>query len=335
MLSKQMIPLPQDIEAVKKLSDFLPDKIFDAHAHLLNTAHLPSMRAGLDYDLHLDIDTYTREMSPLLLGPKELRLNIIAFPDAAMKWPDSAELQDCDRFIVEQLEKSDNNVAEIIVSSKHTAEQIEKRLVHPRIKGFKCYHLTADRERTWDASIGEYLPESAWEVANAKNMCITLHMVKDHALSDPENLSYIRKMSRRYPNAILILAHAARSFASWTAIEAVEKIADLENVWFDFSAVCESPAMLQIIKKAGVSRCLWGSDYPVCRGRGKAISLADSFYWIYENDLANFNSKTTLNHWLIGIENLYAMRQLAMLADLSRREVEDIFYNNAMELWSR
>lgn len=106
-------------------------------------------------------------------------------------------------------------------------------------------------------------------------------------------------------------------------------------MYFDFSAVCESPAMLQIIKKIGVSRCLWGSDYLVCRGRGKAISLADSFYWIYQNDLDNFSFKTTLHYWLIALENLYAVRQAAILADLSRSEVEDIFYNNAMRLWGK
>ena len=333
MLKQTMPILRQDSEAAKRLADFLPDKIFDAHAHLFDTAHLPSIRGGLDYDLRLDIDTYKREMSPLLLDPKELRLNVIAFPDAAMKWPDSPELRDSDRFIVEQLEKDEGSVAEIIVSSKHSADELEKRLVHPRIRGFKCYHLAADRERTWDASIDEYLPEAAWEVASKHHMCITLHMVKDKALSDPDNLNYIRKMAKRYPDTTLILAHAARSFAAWTGIEAVEKIADLENVYFDFSAVCESPAMQQIVKKAGVSRCLWGSDYPVCRGRGKAISLADSFYWIYENDLNAFSSKTTLNHWLIALENLYAVKEMATLADLSRSDVEDIFYNNAMRLW--
>jgi len=193
----------------------------------------------------------------------------------------------------------------------------------------------ADREVTWNASIGEYLPEGAWQVANEKKMCITLHMVRDHALSDEDNLHYIRTMAKKYPDATLILAHAARSFAAWTGIESVEKIADLENVWFDFSAICESPAMLQIIKKAGIKRCMWGSDYPVSVMRGKAISLGDGFYWIYQNDLDRFSGKTSLRHWLVGIENLMAMRQLCQLADLHESEVEDLFYNNAAKLWGK
>ncbi|MBO5364620.1 MAG: amidohydrolase family protein, partial [Clostridia bacterium] len=184
-------------------------------------------------------------------------------------------------------------------------------------------------------NIGEYLPESAWEVANKRKMVITLHMVKEEALANEDNMNYICSMAKKYPDAVLILAHAARSFAAWTGIENVEKLAHIENVCFDFSAICETPAMFQIVKKAGIKRCMWGSDYPVCRGRGKAISIADSFYWIYENDINNFSSKTPVRNWLIGIEGLAAARQLSILADLTEGDIEDYFFNNAMRLFYR
>lgn len=335
MFSKIMTALPQDIEAAKKLADFLPRKIFDMHAHLLSTDHLPALAPKYGNDTVLDAERYVEEISPLLCSPEVLRLNAIAYPDKAMKYSDSEALKRCDEFTLRQLNDPHVSAAEIMVSAHHTAEDIEKRLTHPRIKGFKCYHLTADREVTWNASIGEYLPEEAWEIADKRKMYITLHMVKDHALSDPDNLKYIKEMAKKYPDAVLILAHAARSFAAWTGIESVEEVSSLENVWFDFSAVCESPAMLQIIKKAGISRCTWGSDYPVCRARGKCISLADTFYWIYQNDLDGFSSKTKVNNWLIALENLYAVRQAAILSDLSRADVEDLFYNNAVRLTER
>lgn len=335
MFSKELKYQPQDLEAVKILGDFLPHRIVDMHAHLLDTDHLPSMSNTLPERVILDVDRYRKEMSPLLCDPKELLLNIIAYPDKAMADKTNGVTEKCDAFIVEQLKKDGRCRGEIIVTPADTVESIEKRLVHQGIKGFKCYHLTADREVTWNASIGEYLPEAAWEVANKRKMYITLHMVKDHALSDPDNLNYIREMAKKYPDAVLILAHAARSFAAWTGIESVERVCDLENVWFDFSAVCESPAMIQIIKKAGISRCMWGSDYPISRARGKAISLADTFYWIYQRDLDNFASKTKVNNWIIGIENLFAVRQAAILTDLTRKDIEDFFYNNAVTLWNR
>ena len=216
---------------------------------------------------------------------------------------------------------------------EETVEDLKKRLVHPGIRGFKVYHVLANKNKTWDCSIGEYLPESAWQLADEKNMCITLHMVKDKALADKDNQDHICSMAKHYPNATLILAHAARSFASWTAIECVEKVAHLENVWFDFSAICESPAMFQIIKKARVKRCMWGSDYPVAQARGKAISFGEGFYWIYQEDINNFMLKTPISNWLIGLENLMAVRQACILAELGKSEIEDLFYYNAAGLW--
>lgn len=160
-------------------------------------------------------------------------------------------------------------------------------------------------------------------------------MVKEEALANENNLRYICEMAKKYPDTVLILAHAARSFAAWTGIESVEKVAHLENVWFDFSAVCEPSAMFQIVKKAGLKKCMWGSDYPVCRIRGKVISIADSFYWIKKKDLSHFSAKTPVRHWTIGLENLMAMKHLAILADLKESDVEDLFYNNAAGLFDR
>ena len=311
-----------DIEAAKKLDAFLPDRLYDAHMHI-------SLYPFYKKD-YFGFNEYHEDMAPLLCG-REVRCHALATPTDELK---TKEGQTADlKFFCEQLDAYPQNTAAVLIKPEESYDEIESHIAHKNIKGFKCYHIYAKRPDTFNAELDEYLPEAAWEVASKHHMCITLHMVKDKALSDPDNLNYIRKMAKRYPDATLILAHAARSFAAWTGIEAVEKIADLENVYFDFSAVCESPAMQQIVKKAGVSRCLWGSDYPVCRGRGKAISLADSFYWIYENDLNAFSSKTTLNHWLIALENLYAVKEMATLADLSRSDVEDIFFNNAMRLW--
>ncbi len=334
MLKQELLYTKDDLDGIKRLESFLPDKIFDVHAHLTNSEFMPSTIFP-DGSLNLDAKTYRKEMTTMLGNPSVLRANFIVFPDKAMGDLNSGMLQLSDQFLTEQLKQEPDWVGEIIVSPGETAEDIEKRLIHPGIRGLKCYHLLADREYTFEANIGEYLPESAWEVANKHKMVITLHMVKEEALANEENQKYICEMAKKYPDAVLILAHAARSFAAWTGIENVDKVAHLENVWFDFSAICETPAMLQIIKKVGIKRCMWGSDYPVCRGRGKAISIADSFYWIYEADIEKFQSKTPIRNWFIGIEGLAAARQLAILADLTPGDVEDYFYNNAMRLFFR
>ena len=275
---------------------------------------------------------YYADTAPLIVN-REVVCNGIATPYTELR--DKSERQKMTDFIVNEPNKYTKNVAEIHVRLDDTVEDIEAQLIHPEIIGFKCYHLLSDRNDTFNASIGEYLPESAWYVENERGLVITLHMVRPKALADEDNRTYIKEMSKRYPNATLILAHAARSFAAWTAIEYVGELASCENVWFDFSGVCESPAIVAILNKSGVSRCMWGSDWPVTMSVGKAISIGDTFYWIGKNDFEHFNSKTEFHTWLVGTKNLMAVREACMLTNLNEDTVEDLFYNNAARLFKR
>jgi len=320
-----------DAFALERLADFVPDEVFDSHAHLFDE-HFTTYYAKNKTPDELqcfDWERYQGDMAVVVPG-RTVHANIISYPDKHMA-TNVANRDAGDSFTIAQLEKDLLSVGEIMVAPGDTVSELEKRLVHPRIKGFKCYHLLAKQEGpTFQCQTGEFLPESAWEVANARGMVITLHMVKDAALSDPDNLNYITTMAKRYPNATLILAHAARSFASWTGFEAVEQVAHLDNVWFDFSAVCEPAAMFQILKKAGHSRCMWGTDYPISQWRGKCISLGSSFQWLYQSELEAIKAPGA---WHIATETMMALRQAAIMAELSPAQVEDVFFNNAMGLF--
>lgn len=324
-----------DLEAAKILDDFLPDKIFDAHAHLYDSSFVSGMANGggaFSIRSRCEVSHYLEDMKPLL-GDREVHMNIVTTPDASMTAPDSPCRKAGVEFLADQLTRFPGNVGEVMVGPDDTVDDVEKMLIHPGIRGFKCYHLLAHKKPTYQAAIDEYLPESVWEVADKRGLVITLHMVKDKALADPVNQAYIVRMAKKYPGAVLILAHAARSFASWTAVESVDAVKHLDNVWFDFSGICESPAEFQIIRKCGADRCLWGSDYPISRLAGKAISIADSFYWIGTKDLEKFAGPTAFHSWLIGTENLMALRQTCQMLDLSADDVEKIFYKNAVNLF--
>jgi len=323
-----------DLEAAQILNDFLPDQLFDAHAHLYDASFVSGMANGggaFSIRDHCGVPEYLEDMRPLL-GERTVTLNIVTAPDGSMARADSPDRKASTDFLVDQLTRFPGHVGEVIVGPHDTPEETEAMLLHPGIRGFKCYHLMADKKPTMQAAIEEYLPESAWEVADRHGFAITLHMVRDQALADPVNHQYIRAMAKKYPGAVLILAHAARSFAAWTAVEAVDTVKDLDNVWFDFSGICESPAEFQIIRKCGVERCMWGSDYPISRLAGKAISIADSFYWITEKDLEGFAGPTEFHSWLVGTENLMALRQACLMLELGHSDIEKIFYKNAMTL---
>ena len=337
-MSENKFYTAKDMEAIKILDGFLPDKIFDAHAHLYDKSFNPGFKA---HDDDGSFEVYKKAMFPALCNPKEFHLNMIANPDPIMVDPSSGAIEASDKFVLGELEKDPGSVAEILVTPKDSPEDIEKRLVNPRIRGLKVYRYFAEGydniQDTYYAETREFLSEATWEVANKHKLCITLHMVKDKALSDEVNLEYIIDHAKRYPDATLILAHAARSFAAWTAIESIDKVAHLDNVWYDFAAICESPAMFYIMKKAGIEKCMWGSDFPVCTYRGKSISFADGFHWILKRE----NSENMVNlipeerYWFYALENLMATRQACKIGEFSESQVEDLFFNNAMRLFGK
>ena len=84
MYKKEYIYTQDVLESIKKLADFLPSKIFDAHAHPINTAFLPSIKAKADCVL-LDTDQYRKDMMPILNNPSVLRMNLITMPDKMMR----------------------------------------------------------------------------------------------------------------------------------------------------------------------------------------------------------------------------------------------------------
>ena len=143
----------------------------------------------------------------------------------------------------------------------------------------------------------------------------------------------LKDISKRYSNAKIVLVHSARAFAAWTAIDSVAELIPYENIFFDFSAICESPSIMGILKKIGVSRCMWGSDYNVSMLLGKAISLGDGFYWLREKDISRMQENANIRPRHIIIENLMAMREVSKLSDLSQNDIEDLFYNNACKIF--
>ena len=327
-----------DLRVLDKLKGFIPGKIFDAHAHLYNTDYMPVIGASgsifNECGPVADRESYLRMQCPLYPGVTELRLNLVSAPDPSMKDPTKGHRALSLGFLTNHLDRFPEDIGEAFVLPGDSDLDVENLLVHPNIRGFKCYHVTAPVSNTMQADIDQYLPESAWRVANEKGLCITLHMVKDAASADPRNIDTIRDKAKKYPGVKLILAHAARGFASWTALEGIKKLSGFPNIFYDVSAVCEPTAMIAAIKGGGADKVLWGSDFPVSMSRGKCVSLGAFFLWLDLTALKKLGVPAAAEANLVGIESLHALFQACDILDLTRKDVEGIFYNNAMKLFA-
>ncbi len=317
----------RDKQVVALYADFLPKRIFDAHTHLYCSEVIPAWYQpdGIFCRERCTPREYLADMQAFLPGVEQVGLNMMPMPDPALTKTENGLRNRANGYIVEQVKVHPASVGCAYILPMDNGAAIEAMAYQPGIRGLKCYAYGAGKPDLEALSVGEYLPEVAFEVAAARDIPIILHLMRPAALSDPDNLSYIHQMARRYPKAKLVLAHCARGFASWTVVDGIRRLEDAGNIWFDMSSICEpSPMMACILQNAG-KRTVWGSDYPICLHRGRAVSVATGQHWLPElAEAATY----------IAAENLLALYQAAQLLDLDATQIQDIFYNNAATLFN-
>lgn len=312
-----------DLFLIEKYRDFLPKKVFDAHIHITKKPSAPDV----PFDTQTPAD-YKRDMSPLLPGVEEIRLNMMPSPARrALSQLENGLLDKSNDYAFSLVEEGCPNVVSPLVHPKDSEEVIWKLTERPGCRGLKCYAHISGEQDLESLPIDAYLPETAWVVANEKKLPIILHLFRKAALSDPENLSYINTMAKKYPDARLVLAHCGRAFASWTLMDSIHKLQDNGNIWFDLAAVCEFGTMAACILKNAGKRVMWGSDYNVGMLPGRAISVGSWQDWLDGEDYKGTQRA------LVATENLMAFYQAALLLNLDQTQIEDIFYNNAASLF--
>lgn len=319
-----------DLELFASFEDFLPSDIFDSHVHVYRQSEVfPELgTAGTPEDM-LDVTAFRTRHRYWMGDHAEVDALIFPFPRLTVN------PQEANRLIVSECATHRGCRGLLLTTPAMNPKKVLPLLEQPGIIGFKPYHIySTDRSlsSTFLAETETFLPEWALELAHERQLFIMLHLVLPLALADIRNIEYLRSRCLRYPRARIILAHAARGFNAWNTHRGIHAIADLDNVFFDTSAVCEAEPFIAILKACGPSRLLYGTDFPVSMLRTKAITIGDGFHWLDPKrapDADWQHGKTALN----GIEMLRALRVACEIMDLNRRDIENIFAGNARDLF--
>ena len=200
----------------REVLPFLPDRIFDAHAHLFCHEHYPP------------------DSLPPELATTPPRLGLVEYAEL-IEWLHPGgrvvgglffglaflgDRQANNEFIGAEVNGAAplaaNSRGQMIISPDMDAETILDEARRLGMAGLKCYHTmaplnpllgtegsgagsyTAD-EPTWMAPIEAYLPEAHAAAANTLGLTITLHMVRDRAPADPVNQATIRRYCQSSP----------------------------------------------------------------------------------------------------------------------------------------
>lgn len=309
----------------RELASFLPDRIFDAHTHLWREQFVGWSVPGGPPDVGLT--EYVALMDDLHPG-RTTKALFIPFVTADKKEQALA----ANEWVAEQIRDDPQCRGLFFITPDDDPEWVREHVRRLGLHGLKCYHTMAPVNPTWNADISQFLPEALVKVADQEGWVITLHMVKSRAVADPANLACIRHYCETYPNMKLILAHSARGFQPAHNLEGLPKLAGLDNLYFDTSANCEPVAHQAIIRILGHDKLLYGTDLPVSHQRGRSLSAADSFLWLYEDTPVWGEKHAAIQPVLIGLEHLRSLKWACWSERLSDSQVEDIFWNNAAKL---
>jgi hypothetical protein len=319
----------------EELEEFVPKRMWDMHSHL-----------GL---FRFDLDPKREQQSHYALNAGDLEktatievlqaCNELLYPGRTVipfVVPNPFRHCDCpnlNEWAAHEIKTVSKATCSMVVKPEMTADYLDRQVRQHRFIGFKPYMWYARRADWTESRITDYLPEQQVEVANQYGLIMSVHLSKRAAIADAENLADLARLSRTYPRVRWLLMHNARSYAAWPIERAADRLRDIPNVWVESSSVCEADAFHATFTLLGVNRFCYGSDdIPVGITRGKYIAWG---YGWEQLDDHKFPVKITHcdgRMTFVRYEMLRAMKRAAKYANLSRAQIDDIFYGNGNRL---
>ena len=326
----------------EKLQGFLPDRIIDVHTHVW----LKSFRRAAPTGRAVTWPLRVAEQSPIEELVETYRL---MFPGKAVtplifSFVESHE----DDFAaanayISRAAREHGLPALVFASPQWSAERLEQEIRDGGFLGAKVYltlspaHIPADEIRIFD-----FLPHHQLEILDRHGWIVMLHIPRSTRLRDHVNLADMLEIDRRYPNARVIIAHVGRAYCPEDVGDAFAVLAQTQRMLFDISANTNAAVFEQLIRAVGPRRILFGSDLPVTRMRMRRICENGNYINLVPRNLygdvsddkhmreVDGEQAEALSFFLY--EEIDAFRRAAQATGLTPRDIEDIFFGNAMRL---
>ena len=305
----------------EELADFVPVRIFEAHTHIYRVSDYVRYpyQAASPYPT-LNVAFLNRNYTQIF-PDREMHYLLFGYPSLEND-PSSGNA-----FTAEQAQLDPLSVGSMLVHPDMTPETVQREVEHRGFVGLKPYPSLVDPVPVGGVRIRDMLPEPLVELADDKKLVVTLHLPSRgiypwKAIADEENLKDLEDLATHYPGVRWILAHCARAYAPWPMQKAIERLKSIPNVWLDTSYVCASETFQTMFLNLSHEQILFAGDPPFAFLRGKSIWFGDVWHDFLGHPNATF----------VVYEQLRAMRYAADRTGITRAQIQDIFFNNAMRL---
>ena len=310
----------------EELADWMPSRIYDVHAHLfdpstvdptskyLKTIPPASYQDLIDWNATLFPG---RDVHFLMLGRPAEGTDVAAHND----------------YMYEQVTPDPLSRMNRLTIPSTPLEEIEHDVKERGFVGLKVYRLYSVTGDVDNCRIHEFLPHEQMELASELGLWVTMHLSRAEGGGDPQNLDDLEEYTmKRYPGIKWILAHCARSFTYRHAQRAVERLRDMPNIWYDMSAVTDLRPFLSLFQKEDHKRLMFGSDaIDSTSFHGYYIPFGHAWQQLNTDTVPALTFDQTKHKPIVCIyEQLISMKHAAEIAGLTKSQIEDIFWRNAV-----
>lgn len=310
----------------EELADFVPERIFDAHIHLFNPAHHPAA-AGSGWS-YADLETLQTWADRLYPG-REVHFLVLGTPIPGI------DVRAHNGWISQQVRQDPQSRMHRLVTPECRIEDIRRDVEQNGFTGLKPYRLFSVTGNAAECRIHEFLTHDQLQLADELGLWVTMHLSRFHGCADQHNLEDLEEFTtRRYPHIKWILAHCARSFTYWPIRQAIDRLRELPQIWYDLSAVTDVRPFITLFSREDCRRILFGSDgVDATYFHGQYVALGRAWQGLntakYDLQFPHCDGRPILAIY----EQLLSIKHAAEIAQLSRTDIENIFWNNAAQLF--
>ena len=327
----------------EELKDFLPDKIFDVHCHIALREH----------------------KKPVVLKPGEKK-RTVTWPSLVAKQNSIEDLQEtyelffpgkqCKALVFSDAGHSDE-INRYVSEASHrvgfpalyyshpnqSAQEIEQKIREGGFLGLKSYlNLSPAYLPEAEIRIFDFFPKHQLAKLDEMGAICMLHIPRHGRLKDQVNIQQILEIKREFPNVRLIVAHIGRAYTKEDVGNAFEYLTQAPDLMYDFCANCCEYAITELIRNVGVKHVMFGLDLPILRMRTHRIEENGTYINLIppglygdpsqDSHLREVSPEEAEKITFFAYEELLALKRAAKILGLSKEDIEDIMYNNAVNL---
>jgi len=326
----------------EELKDFLPEKIIDIHTHVwLKELNLPTPTGYVPFwtDFVADENSWEdlKETYETLFPGK--LVTPLMFTNGLDDQPSEANND-----YVSKSSKITGWPALYYSHPYQSADEVEAKIREGGFLGIKSFlSLAPSYIPRNEVRIFDFFPKHQLERMNEMGAIVMCHIPRPGRLKDPVNLEQILEIRREFPKVKLIIAHIGRSYVNGDIGNAFTDYLKKEpETMYDFSANCSESAITELLQAVGPKHVMFGTDMPILRMRCNRIE--ENGTYINRIPKGAYGDVSCDSHMrevdypeadkitFFAYEELLAFKRSCKTLGLSKKDVEDIMYNNANQL---